>query len=240
MKAKHIISLSGCFLLLSVLSSCFNDRVKGNGHLSTEDREATPFSRISNIGSFEVYLTTAEEYSISVKAESNLFPYIETEVVGDELVIQPTDHTNLRPSRSIEIYLTAPSMASLSLDGSGYIEADTLQAEAVTVDLVGSGTITTGIKAESLESHLVGSGKIKLKGSCGESALSLIGSGNFRAFPLACDSCTAYISGSGDMEIQVATRLDAIIEGSGKIYYKGNPITNSKVEGSGAIVHVAN
>ncbi len=48
--------------------------------------------------------------------------------------------------------------------------------------------------------------------------------------------CTANISGSGGISVTVNTNLDAIIRGRGDVFYKGNPMINENISGSGNVI----
>ncbi len=65
---------------------------------------------------------------------------------------------------------------------------------------------------------------------------TLTGSGKVLAANLETDKCDIRISGSGDVEINVKSELEANISGSGSVSYKGNPNhVNSHASGSGHI-----
>ena len=81
-----------------------------------------------------------------------------------------------------------------------------------------------------------GSGKIVASGSAQSVKTSISGSGKVLAANLEADKCDIRISGSGDVEINVKSELDATISGSGSVSYKGNPNhVNSHASGSGHI-----
>jgi hypothetical protein len=44
------------------------------------------------------------------------------------------------------------------------------------------------------------------------------------------------ISGSGNCEVTVNTRLDVDIDGSGSVFYKGTPSIKDHISGSGRVV----
>ncbi|GAJ00009.1 unnamed protein product, partial [marine sediment metagenome] len=73
-------------------------------------------------------------------------------------------------------------------------------------------------------------------GSAKEMKASITGSGKVYASNFVVDKCEVRISGSGDVEINVKSDLDANITGSGSVSYKGNPShINSHSSGSGHV-----
>jgi hypothetical protein len=73
-----------------------------------------------------------------------------------------------------------------------------------------------------------------------ELAVKIVGTGNFLGFPLAAKNCSIDISGTGDCEVTVEDRLDVNIDGSGHVYYNGNPIIHENISGSGTVSCVNN
>ncbi len=66
--------------------------------------------------------------------------------------------------------------------------------------------------------------------------ISLTGSGSFLGFPMRAETCQVDITGTGDCKITVNNRLDVTIDGSGSVYYKGDPSIQEDITGSGAVV----
>ncbi|MGW8314932.1 MAG: GIN domain-containing protein [Bacteroidales bacterium] len=68
--------------------------------------------------------------------------------------------------------------------------------------------------------------------------IQLMGSGNFSGFQLTTQTCQADMVGSGNCEISVMRALDANLEGSGSLFYKGTPSLEVETSGSGQVVNV--
>jgi hypothetical protein len=87
-----------------------------------------------------------------------------------------------------------------------------------------------------LDVEISGSGKLEASGTANEIKTSISGSGKVYASNLTVDKCEARITGSGDVEINVKSELDANITGSGTVSYKGNPShVNGHSSGSGKV-----
>ena len=68
--------------------------------------------------------------------------------------------------------------------------------------------------------------------------VNLIGTGNLYCFPMTVKNCNVDISGTGNCEVSVETRLDATIIGSGSVHYKGNPFIHTNISGSGSVIQM--
>jgi hypothetical protein len=67
--------------------------------------------------------------------------------------------------------------------------------------------------------------------------ISLEGTGGFEGFLLEAKYATVDIMGTGNCEISASESLDAVLEGTGSLYYKGNPAINADVSGTGKVVN---
>ena len=75
-----------------------------------------------------------------------------------------------------------------------------------------------------------------LTGSVNELEVKVSGSGDFMGNGLKSNNTQAYVSGSGDIEVNATKSLKARVNGSGDIEYSGSPETSdTKVLGSGSI-----
>ncbi len=147
------------------------------------------------------------------------------------------------------------SNVSLRVSGSGSMEIE-LSAQDVDLNVSGSGRLNLKGKVSNLESDISGSGRIDFEGStenlvditisgsgsmnatgdCKQVRTNISGSGRVLAENLTTDNCDVRISGSGSVRINVKTKLDAEITGSGSVTYNGNPSqVNSHTTGSGSV-----
>jgi hypothetical protein len=253
------IALPFLILMITGLSSCEdfpNHCVEGNGNRASETRDLLPFDQILVNGDFKVQVDTGAASSAVVQADDNLMGFIDTRVSNNRLIIESRNGGCLKPTHTIEIKVTTSSIGSMELNGSGYlycfglqtnelalrvngsgqIECNQLQASSVTYQLEGSGSIFSGVTAEDLSARIDGSGEIRLSGTVASSDLRVIGSGRIQSGQLITGVCTAYISGSGTVDTYVNQALDVTINGSGIVYYDGNPTITSQISGSGKII----
>jgi hypothetical protein len=69
-----------------------------------------------------------------------------------------------------------------------------------------------------------------------ELKISLTGTGSFMGFSMRAGDCQVDITGTGNCEITVDNSLDVTIDGTGSVYYKGNPDINEDITGSGSLI----
>ena len=207
---------------------------------SEETRNVSGFNGIASGASFSVHVKIDGTESLRIKADPDALKVIETVVEHGILEIRtPRDHNwsdhNLG---HVDIYITAKSLSSLSLGGSGSIEVTgVLKGENAHISLGGSGAISTAVESGSLRVSVAGSGKVNLNGKATKADISISGSGDLRASDLKLDDADIRIAGSGNCHLDVEKSISASIAGSGNVMYTGNAtIANLSSAGSGRII----
>ena len=216
--------LIGLFVLISISASAQKwETIKGNGEVKKETREVSSFTSLASQGSMNVQISYGNSNSITVEADENLLPYIETKVEDGQLMTRPKKNVNLKSKSKMNVYVSMTKINSLKLSGSGNINGDGAFMNDSKTDMAvsGSGNLTlTFDKFKDLDLAIAGSGNIDLKGN-------------------ATNSISAQISGSGNIDCSNinSNDVDAKISGSGNVFYKGNaPKITSKVAGSGKVL----
>jgi hypothetical protein len=198
-------------------STAAGSTTEGSGVSRTQVRVVPSFTGVDLAGSNNVVIRVGGRRSVVVRADDNLLDHVTTEVRSGTLVIANTPGSfTTRSPMAVEIRV--PTLRALTLDGSGNIVVEGIDAERLTVRLPGSGTITGSGTAKALDVTVGGSGVVRLT-------------------QLVADEARAVVSGSGSIFVTATQALDAAVSGSGVVTYAGGPqdVTTS-VTGSGAVV----
>ena len=238
MRTIQIPLILATFTFLFTTSSCIDEMfLEGNGVVKSEIRVASGFDEVVSSGDFQVTVMPGGDYSVEVSAESNLLPYIETDVIGNTLKIRTRGIRSLRQNVPIVINITTPVLNGLTLSGSGLIQTGSFLSSDFRIDLSGSGNVDAQISSDRIKANVSGSGTIFLEGAAVESNFVISGSGKIKSYKLEQSVCRAVISGSGDMFVNASESLDASISGSGRVFYIGNPVIHTSISGSGGVVN---
>jgi hypothetical protein len=236
MKTRILQLWIGALILALATTGCMDDLfIRGNGITLSETRFARPFSEVNSSGNFIVHVSPGDNYEIVVNAESNLLPYIETDIRNGRLNISVAGIHNLRNTRPMEVFVVTPYLDAVRMSGSGEITTGYFDTERFEAVISGSGLIETAVDARSAKLVISGSGYIDIFGKVRSAEMILSGSGKIFAYDLALLDCNATISGSGDMYVNANRNLEVRLSGSGNLFYIGNPIITSTVSGSGKI-----
>lgn len=223
---------------ITVFNSCTKSiEVRGSGNFITTERMVPSFTGIESSGDFKVIVMASNFPTITLRAEDNIAPEIETKVEGGILKLQFRKNLNVKHGE-ITIAVGDKLINSITQKGSGTIKTEyTWVNPTAYFKINGSGSIQFNTKATTVKAEISGSGSMTLGGEADRLDFHVSGSGNIHAYPLFAKQATVSVSGSGLCELVAVEKLQATISGSGSVYVSGNPpelIQN--ISGSGRVV----
>ncbi|MHC1707639.1 MAG: head GIN domain-containing protein [Bacteroidales bacterium] len=223
-----------CFAFIAIAISCDTMCIRGEGGITTEDRNMGTFHSIKLNIPAQVKLTQGAVIQTRIEAQPNLLKLIKTSVAKEKLEI--TSDECFGENKGITVFITMPQINLLSIDGSGNIETTSpINVSKLELVIHGSGDIKLNATSELVYCGIKGSGNVILAGSSKQQYVKIDGSGNYKASDFATENSEINIQGSGNAEVFAISRLKAEISGSGSVFYKGNPDVKSKINGSGNI-----
>jgi hypothetical protein len=177
--------------------------------------------------------------SLLIRAPQKLHQYIRTDVVGGTLVIQIVDGVSFNLDRGIEYDLTVPHLDYAEVESVGNLDARGISGDELELVLSGLGNIyCDGLNLNRLEVTRSGEGNMTLAGVAQYQGAVLSGMGHYEARNLASSVAQITIEGMGSATVQVSDQLDAVIHGSGSVYYVGNPAVERSGNGSGSVEQI--
>jgi hypothetical protein len=226
---KKILSLT--VILAVLISSCHyigGERVRGNGVLKTEQRQASSFTALQVSGSSEVRLRQDSVLSVKVEGDENLLPYIEVYNEGNRLVIRTKRGYNLKPRKGLVVYVSSPAYNNIIVSGAGEVKTENsiTNAEKLNITVSGAGEIKMDVNAP-------------VKGKARDFDLEVSGAGNINCYDLLTENTNLQISGAGDAKVYASVKLTGSVSGAGDVTYKGNPAQHDiRTSGAGSVTKV--
>jgi hypothetical protein len=199
---------------LSRHHSSSRSKSHGSGVAASETRTLGHFTAVELAGSNIVHITVGGPQSVIVHGDDNLLKRVKTTVRDGRLVIATPGTFQTVAPMSVDVRV--PSLAAVTLSGSGNVDVG-------------------GVDAKSFVASLPGSGNLSVSGTTGKLEATLDGSGNEELFGLQARDARADLPGSGNIFVNVTGTLDASVAGSGNVIYHGSPAVTQHVSGSGAI-----
>lgn len=210
---RIIISTS---ILLITLTSCAEDTFEGSGLPISEIRNVANFSKVSSEGVFEVSIVQGDTQSVEIIADHNIMHRVKTEVVDNELRLYVDDHNY--KDITLKAIIVAEKVNGIKNTGIGNVDISNVDEDGI------------------FEVYNSGTGNISIAGSAESLALFNEGDGMFKGFSFDVSNCNVNLIGSGDCEVSVKSKLNVNIEGAGHVYYKGAPVIEATILGSGELI----
>ncbi|ALJ11656.1 head GIN domain-containing protein [Sphingopyxis macrogoltabida] len=208
------------------------------GPVTTQNYSLTGFTGVEVAGPDDVTIRQGDAFSISAKGPKAILDRLEIKLDGTTLVIgrkREGFSFSSRDDDDVDIAITMPKLDGVRLTGSGSIDADTIDGDAVKAVLTGSGDLKVGkLTGKSAKLTLSGSGDIEVgSGTIGSGDVSITGSGDIDAEGLVADTLDISIAGSGSVDAQATGSADISILGSGDVKLRGGATCKTSQIGSG-------
>jgi carbon monoxide dehydrogenase subunit G len=231
------------FLMLSVFifSSCSyigGKKIRGNGSITSQTRKAGSFNSIEVGGAILVRLKQDASSSVKVETDNNLMEYIDIYTDGNTLKIHTKKGYNLKPSKDVIVYVTAPELTSFHVSGASSITGENnisftnqlqMQASGASkIDIQVSGTAKVNAKAS-------GASTLVIKGQAGSVDVSLSGASSFKGFDFITENAVIDLSGASEAEVHTNKQLNVEASGASNVRYKGAAAVNSNTSGASNI-----
>jgi len=214
----------------------FGKSVIGSGTIKSETRAVSGFSGIALSLDALVEIQQGSTEGVTVEADDNILPLIETVVENGTLTIRrASENASISPSK-LKIVVRAKTIDRLSIAGAGDIQTEALKAPALKASIAGSGDIRIkSLDAGALSVNIAGSGDFSAAGRAASVHASIAGSGDLEAAKLDAKDVEVSIAGSGDAIVWARGTLKVRSAGSGGVKYFGDAEVKQSVFGSGSI-----
>jgi len=211
------ITISIVAVLAVCLTGCGRLGIRGNRHITTEQRTIAPFTEIEAEGAFEIEWHSGTP-TLSITTDENLLPYIENQLSGNKLRLHARER--IIPTRGrIKVVVSGATLNGADLSGAVRLNAKQISGAKFYFQSRGAGEITLDGNVDQLLADMTGATKLL-------------------AERLQTKTTELSTTGASKAEIAVSETLRVSIKGAGKITYFGNPKTIEKhITGAGSIRH---
>ncbi len=251
--------------LLFSFNACAQNRVTASKKYITKEVKVNSFNSIRIQGSQDVVFTQASKSSVEVYGSDNIIELMDIYAEDGTLVIKFKKGVSIMNSGKLEVRVSNPTLANVSIQGSGDfklangikgeqnmkfsiqgsgdIQGSNIACGQFGLSVQGSGDITLGnIDAKQVDVQISGSGDIALgKINAGQVRAQIAGSGDV-SFSGKCEEASFSIAGSGNISADdlKSEKTTASISGSGDLRCHANQYLKATVSGSGSIGYKGN
>jgi hypothetical protein len=239
---KRIVLFS--FFAILLFSSCSyvgGKRIRGDGNVISQDRTVGQFNNVDVSGAIDVYIKQdSAQPGVKVEADANLQELVEVYEQNGTLYISPRDHYNLRPSKAIKVFVSAPRYRRLDVSGASNIfsENKIVSTESLDIDISGASGIKIDLKAPRVNTEVTGASKAVLTGETRDFNVEGTGASDVKCFDLKTENTTLGISGACSAEVFASVKLDVDASGASGVRYKGSPAVTQDLSGASSLKKV--
>lgn len=200
----------------------------------TRTYQVQPFNKIYLEGAYKVILEQGATNGLRIKTDEDNFQYIDVRSDAQSLNLKITKkHFNFD---ELILYITFKDLEKLVIEGGisletkGYVDLKDFY-----LHVEGGACIEMNMKVNQF--RLIGQGGVKCEfdGVANELDVTLSGAGHLDAIDLKTKKVDFKIEGVGAGSVYPTESLNAVINGVGKIRYKGEPQVFKKIEGIGLV-----
>jgi hypothetical protein len=212
----------------------------GSGQVIARSWNVREFDSVELNAPGTLYIEQTGQEALTVEGEDTILARLSVAVAGHTLtlgVAQPGPRT-LKPTRPLVYHLQLKTLRALTITGDGQGQVAGLRADHLTLTNNGTGDLAVaGLTAASLRAVLAGAGTIQAAGTVTIQDVVNNSAGDYRADSLISESARVRVNSSGSAAIRVRQTLDATIVSSGGITYRGDPVVEQSIQGTGQLVH---
>jgi hypothetical protein len=214
------------------------DCFKGTGDVITEERQLPAFRNVYVEDNVNLIFLEDTVQKVSVEAGKNLMKKITTEMSGDQLQIRNLNKCNFvrRYDIPINVYIhyKRNQLWQIRTKGTGTItSSNACTSDSIDLNSESSGDIEfiMGGQCKTF-THQHGAGDITLTGSCDQILIYSKGVGFTITEDCANNYTWIYTNTTGKITACPTSILQCTIDGSGNVYYAGNPLVIHSTENS--------
>lgn len=234
---KTIKMVLAGMMLLTLTYSGVKAQTKGNGNITTQERQVSSFEAIKVGCAINVILSQGDQQSVKVTTDENLQSRITTKVTNGTLHL---NCDNIQNPTKMDVYVTAVKLNNLDVSGAAKVTGETPLKGSETFGLYTSGAAKTNLNIETVifnnetsgaannvidlvaktaNTEISGAGNMTLKGTAEQHNTEISGAGNLKALEFVTDFTVAEVSGAGNAKIMARQQLKADLSGAGNLAY---------------------
>jgi hypothetical protein len=232
------LSLFAAALLLGgvIAYAVFTETVTGSGKSVTVKREIGNVTEVVIDRGDRVEILQGDVPSLSVTADDNLLPLLETRTRKGKLTFEVKSGFSINAVTPISYTVKLPKLEKLSISGAGNVETTGLKGDELTIKVSGAGNAKLkDLDCKTLNLTVSGAGITNVTGRVEKVVIRLSGAGDIDALGLKAATTEANISGAGNVKVWATNELKANISGAGSIQYKGDPKIQQSISGAGSV-----
>ncbi len=222
------------FLVSCAYDIDYKGGIKGNGIILKENRKVVgDFDTVVASENLKVWVSQADEFSITVEADENIITLIDTNIKDGKLYLQT--HENIGRATK-KVYVSLPNVSALiSSTGSILQTQNIIKGDSLLIDASTGSFLNAKIYVNKVIINGKEGTKLSVSGEAHKTSIDISSGSNMDAKELQTINCLAKVSYGGSVKIKVSKSLIADANTGGNISYIGNPKVDKTKSLSGIV-----
>ncbi|WNY26900.1 head GIN domain-containing protein [Methanolapillus ohkumae] len=197
--------------------------IDGNEKVITNETLGT-FNKINISGNADIDLIPSGMPAIRFEIEQKYIGYIQYEIINDTLEIKIDE--KMPPGKDVELTIGYQNLDELNLAGKNKIETnDPIQSENLTITAAGVNDIDVDVFVTNFTFNVSGTTQADISGTAKSANIKANGTSDVDLENLTTADMVIGLNGISNAEIYVTNSLNAVLTGTCKLTYAGNPTT---------------
>ncbi|MBL0053792.1 MAG: DUF2807 domain-containing protein [Bacteroidetes bacterium] len=237
---KNVFVVFFSIVVMYTMCSFIYENVTGSGKMAQENRTVPAFSGIDVCCGIEVIVKSGCQ-SVSVNAEDNVLPLVETEVKDNVLHIGYKNKVSLKTHKKVTVYVSAASIEKLyASSGSKLVCDEVIKGNKLIAKVSSGADMKIAIGVDDFNCEASSGSNMQVSGKANSLWAEASSSGDIDAKNCPVSTATTEASSGSNITVNVSENLIAKASSGGDILYKGAVTKMNKKLSSGGSVKMLN
>lgn len=214
--------------MVLLLCACAARQVKGSGNSAQEERSLPHYHALLYRLPGELFLVGSDSPAVTIVADDNLLPLIETTVSEDGVLTidytQSAGRIDPQPAQAIRVYLNVtPALDQIVLPRASHLQADSLQVNHLKIQMANDSSANlTRLSAAGVQIEMDHVTRLTITGQAAQMEASLSGDCRLDLGELQVQQARLNANTRTTATVWVKQTLDVTLSGAATLYYLGS------------------
>jgi hypothetical protein len=196
--------------------------IEGSGKIAREDRKVEGFQRVTVRNGIEVVVAVTGTESVTVEADDNLLPLVQTTV--EHGTLQVGVKGSLKTRNPLRVQVAAKHVEGLTAESSAKVSSKHLKGDNLALSASSSGQVTANnVDAKQLKVSVSSSGSVTADGRTDRQEIEASSSGHYDGSKLVSRASRVTCSGAASTVLHATEEVSGSASSAGSVRYSGSP-----------------
>ncbi len=211
-------------LLLIVVISCSDEKIKPSDEITSRDYEITDINRLLISTAFSAEVHFNDQNTVEIITNDNLHDKFEIINSDNDLIIKVQDDLNIKGSSTLRAIIRTSNIERFVASGASSIDVlDSIKVDVFDVNLSGASSFSGTVLSTSSDIDISGASFADIDGSTTSLSLDVSGASNIIDTDFRIGTLQAVLSGASTARLFISEELNINLSGASTLQYSGSP-----------------